>query len=243
MAPVNVTLFCNSRKQHSKQCFFEISVATPPHTHTLTSNWQLMLWVTRWWCTHRSKGHGQHGLHLGCFSHLRYIAQHTFFANQLPTSDGPELDVLHPNSHKLGIRIGAKFCMEDPLVVAWSTGHLGACNREVSVWEIVPLDERVRFGEGSTEASLSALPSCQRQTAMECSSSSPMVSSCFPVHEKSTEHTPFVWNPLITDSVCLLAASQTLTSGLAPIWPVAMTFLNLGCSLMARQMMSSVCSK
>ncbi len=60
-------------------------------------------------------------------------------------------------------------------------------------------------------------PSCHLQTATVCSSSSPTVSSSRPVHEKLTAQTPRVCRPRMTDSVRLLPASHTFTSGCAPI--------------------------
>lgn len=83
------------------------------------------------------------------------------------------------------------------------------------------------------------LPSCHLHAVTLLSS--PTVTTYFPVHEKSTAQTPLECSPLRMDSVSLVAAFQIWTLGGFPIWPVATMFLNLGCWLTARQMMSSVC--
>lgn len=56
-------------------------------------------------------------------------------------------------------------------------------------------------------------PSCHLQMVTVCSGSSPTDSSSFPVALKLTEHTPFEWEHLSIDNVCLFTASQMWTDG------------------------------
>lgn len=87
------------------------------------------------------------------------------------------------------------------------------------------------------------LPSCHLHTANEWFWSMPTVSNSFPDALKFTEQTPLVWNPRMRDNVSLVSAFHTLTAGVSPIWPVAITLGYLGCWLTVRHMMSSVCSR
>lgn len=72
--------------------------------------------------TYSSKRYRQHRLHPGILDGT----QHTFFAEQSPTSQRPETYMFDPHGHKVSVWVRAELCHEDPLGVADPAGHFGA---------------------------------------------------------------------------------------------------------------------